>query len=217
MQLNTIRYDEFQYEVSKESQLSASINLAGLDSRLIWALDVWAADTSAYAHQEGPRHLHADAFFHLRGVCRCQDLVGRSVEEELPEESDICVYTGVHESAISYRVEILDRRGSEFLIHANWNVYVPVEAFAWVPLTGVLVYVDEAVFGDRVRSFDLPNPDADEIPWSPMRDTLYADMIAHASDAVQKRLVIEEFGEPEVRQFFLVWFPFLGRTEAKPQ
>ena len=32
-------------------------------------------------------------------------------------------------------------------------------------------------------------------------------MIEHASDALGKQLVIEDFDKPEIRQFFYVWFP----------
>jgi hypothetical protein len=112
-------------------------------------------------------------------------------------------------------VEFLERRGDQFLIEANWDIHVPVDVRGWIAFTGVLVRVDDTVFGDRLRAFDIPDG-AEELPAIPEADQLNAEIKAAAQDAVGKHFALEDFGAPEIRKFSLVWFP-LSKDRIREQ
>jgi len=179
-------------------------------------LKIKAVDSDAYFKDDDAPYYapSTGASFRLQDVEDWRDLVGQSIEEQLPEDTDVSVYVGIHRFALSYRVQIIDRREDEFLVNANWDIHCPVDVYGWVPFTGVLVNVDEDMFRDRVRAFDLLNPDDEELPPTPERDMLYADLIAHASGALRNHFDMDEFDEPEIRNFFCVWFP-LKSTNGK--
>ena len=205
-----LRYGtKFLYDLSNEdSYLDASITVTGDDAPLIWCLKMAAAATEKYSGQDEAPYLapKADAFFELPGLPDWRDLVGKSVDKQLTEDSSESVYSGFHNFAKSNRVRILERRQSEFLISAQWDIDIPVEAEGWIPFTGVLVCVDDEIFGERIRAMHLPE-DSKELPPGPEANKFNAEIKADAAHVLQKYFAIEDFGEPEIRKFLLVWFP----------
>lgn len=205
---NTVRYGQYDYELSKErSSLEGFIDTEG--STLTWGLEIYGVDTDAYDGTDAPCYPpFATAGLGSEEVSNWRELVGVSCEE--PDPDGETVYVGYHQLSTRYQVDVLDRRGSEFLVRAQWDADETVVAYGWVPFTGVLVRLDHEKFGNRIKRMmrdEELDPHADDLSPSPERDRLYADMVASASHTLRIHCAIEDFDKPEVRKLMWVWFP----------
>ncbi len=209
MKKNTVRYGEFLYDLAaRESSFVAKIDAGDESPELVWELVVQAAENRDYeGNQDAPSHApRITAHFKSRRVRGWRGLVGKKFKLSPGKTSSASVYTAFHEFAEEYTIEIIDKRADELLIRGDWDVREGVEAYGWVPVTGVLVRVDEELFRSRMLAL-APPPGATELPPGPSRDSLYADMFAHARQAIGDYIEGEQLGPPKVKDIWYVWFP----------
>ena len=182
------RYDDHLFPLANDCRFNIEIHSTfGLSYWLVTRATarISASDPAATDFSSG---LSGFTNFDIDPPFAWRDLAGIELDAMLDDDSDVSIYVGGHEFAERQQLKIFERREKSYLMEMVWHLpdySSPISARGWFEFSGVMINVNDKVFGARLRELIQHYGSKDEIPAGQMT-SLEQDIEVAANEILAK-------------------------------